>query len=154
MAKKPGFLPVTWHFSSLFCLPLLIFGQQGLDESFNPTSLRDWPGASAQIEQIHSLEQVSAAEPDSLPLFEEKPDFIFMVQLFSTTDYEQAVERETAARYAFDEEVLTTFDSPYYKIRVGRLNNREDAQALQALAVKSGYRRAWVVRTENDTETN
>jgi hypothetical protein len=44
------------------------------------------------------------------------------------------------------------FDSPYYKIRVGKMNNREDAQGLQQFAIRNGYRRAWVIRTENTPE--
>ncbi|MCF7905561.1 MAG: SPOR domain-containing protein, partial [Candidatus Marinimicrobia bacterium] len=50
---------------------------------------------------------------------------------------------------AFEEEVIVHFDSHFYKIRVGKMNSREDAQNLQQRAIETGYRRSWVIRTVN-----
>ena len=134
-------------------LPLIVLGQQNqkMDESFDPTSLNDWPDSRARIEQIKSLKDYYAGvgdQIDSIGIVEHY-DFVFRVQLGSTSDYDRAILIEERAAEIFDEEILLQFDSPYYKIRVGSMNNREDAQNLQQFAIQNGYRRAWVIRTEN-----
>lgn len=140
---------------SLF-LPLMAWGQNkvNLDESFDPTSLHDWPDSRARIEQIKSLRAHYATLGDDIDTVEisEYSDFVFRVQLGSTNDYEEAIALETRATLTFEEEVIMQFDSPYYKIRVGEMNNREDAQRLQQIASSNGFRRAWVIRTENSSE--
>jgi len=153
MANGPGFLKRWWGpFSLLLVLVTGLWAQPKpeFDESFNPTSLRDWPSSQAKIEVVKPLTDYQLDLGDSLPVFEERPDYIYRVQLGSTDDYEKAIQLESGALDAFDEQVILAFDSPYYKIRVGRLSNREDAQVLQQQAVRKGYRRAWVVRTDND----
>ncbi len=137
---------------SLF-LPLIIWGQLDivLDESFDPTSLHDWPDSKVRIEEIKSLKEFYSGleeQADSVE-FIEYPDFVFRVQLGSTNDYDIAIALEERAVKVFDHEIMIQFDSPYYKIRVGKMNNREDAQSLQQIAIQNGYRRAWVIRTEN-----
>jgi hypothetical protein len=137
-------------------LPLVIHGQDrlNLDESFDPTTLSDWPGSKARIEQIKSLKAYYSTlgnEIDSVRITEYS-SFVFRVQLGSTSDYDEAIALEARAAHTFSEEVMIQFDSPYYKIRVGKMNNREDAQNLQQFAIQNGYRRAWVIRTENAAE--
>lgn len=134
-------------------LPALALGQgrTELDESFDPTSLSDWGDSKARVEQIHALGEHLAGqdlEGDTLNIEEETP-YIFRVQLFSTRDLERAQAIEEAAIQQFEEEVIVHFDSPFYKIRLGRMNNREDAQNLQRKAIETGYRRSWVIRTVN-----
>jgi hypothetical protein len=153
MASAAGYRWTLWACFSLF-LPLLALSQEQVefDESFNPTALRDWPSSKAKVEYIASPEVYGSARSDTLILPEEPPEYVFRVQLGSTTEYEEAIELETRARFSFDEVVVLAFDSPYYKVRVGKYADREEAQALQREAVKEGYRRAWVLRTENDAE--
>ncbi len=136
--------------------PLFIWGQNTvkLDESFDPTTLNDWSNSRAQIEQIKSLKSYYAdlgTQVDTVEL-KEYASFVFRVQLGSTNDYDAAILLEERASKTFDEEMVVQFDSPYYKIRVGRMNNREDAQRLQQFAIQNGYRRAWIIRTENTPE--
>ncbi|MCF7825108.1 MAG: SPOR domain-containing protein [Candidatus Marinimicrobia bacterium] len=137
-------------------LPLVIHGQDKvkLDESFDPTTLHDWPGSKARIEQIKSLKAYYASIGDEIDSVQitEYSSFVFRVQLGSTSDYDEAIALEAQAAQTFEEEVMVQFDSPYYKIRVGTMNNREDAQNLQQFAIENGYRRAWVIRTENTPE--
>ena len=137
-------------------LPLLILGQDRvkLDESFDPTTLHDWSDSKARIEQIKSLKAYYAsvgADIDTVEL-SEYSNFVFRVQLGSTNDYEEAIAFESRAAQIFEDEIIIQFDSPYYKIRVGKMNSREDAQRLQQFAFQNGYRRAWVTRTENTPE--
>ncbi|MEA3286828.1 MAG: SPOR domain-containing protein [Candidatus Marinimicrobia bacterium] len=136
-----------------FLLPLLLWGQRsvGLDESFDPTSLNDWADSKARIERIKSLQEYFDGLGDLVDTVEivEYSDYVYRVQLGSTNDYDAAIAFETRAAAAFEEDILVQFDSPYYKIRVGMMNNREEAQKLQQYAIKNGYRRAWVIRTKN-----
>ncbi len=137
-------------------LPLIMLGQEKvkLDESFDPTTLHDWPSSKARIEQIKSLRSHYANMGDNMDTVEvtEYSSFVFRVQLGSTNDYDDAIALETRAAATFEEEIMMQFDSPYYKIRVGKMNNREDAQSLQQFAFQNGFRRAWVIRTENTPE--
>jgi len=137
-------------------IPLLIVGQSKvkLDESFDPTTLHDWPNSKARIEQIKSLKAYYTSVGDDIDTVEisEYSSFVFRVQLGSTNDYDEAIALETRAVQTFKDEIIMQFDSPYYKIRVGKMNNREDAQSLQQFAIQNGYRRAWVIRTENTPE--
>ena len=137
-------------------IPLLIVGQSKvkLDESFDPTTLHDWPNSKARIEQIKSLKAYYASVGNDIDTVEisEYSSFVFRVQLGSTNDYDEAIALETRAVQTFKDEIIMQFDSPYYKIRVGKMNNREDAQSLQQFAIQNGYRRAWVIRTENTPE--
>jgi len=134
-------------------LPIVLWSQSSnkLDESFDPTTLNDWPESKARIEQIKSLtEYFSGLDEvsDSIEIIEYS-DHVFRVQLASTRDYDQAIALEERASHSFDDDILIQFDSPYYKIRVGKMSSREEAQQLQQIAIKNGYRRAWVIRTEN-----
>ncbi len=134
-------------------VPLLLLGQNQakLDESFDPTTLSDWPSSKARIEQIKSLKEyfTGLGEVSDSVNVVEYSDHVFRVQLASTRDYDQAMAIEERAGRSFKEDVLIQFDSPYYKIRVGKMNSREEAQQLQQIAIQNGYRRAWVIRTEN-----
>ncbi len=137
-------------------LPLLILGQENvtLDESFDPTTLNDWPSSKARIEQIKSLKTYYSTRGGEIDTVEvtEYSKFVFRVQLGSTNNYDDAIALETRAASIFEEQIMIQFDSPYYKIRVGQLSNREDAQSLQQFAFENGFRRAWVIRTENTPE--
>ena len=137
-------------------VPLIILGQDKvkLDESFDPTTLQDWPSSKARIEQIKSLKAYYAIVGDDIDTVEisEYSGFVFRVQLGSTNNYDEAIALETRATQTFEDEIIMQFDSPYYKIRVGKMNNREDVQGLQQFAIRNGYRRAWVIRTENTPE--
>jgi hypothetical protein len=134
-------------------IPMILWGQKNvrLDESFDPTSLNDWYDSKAHIEKIVKLSEhlEHIGEGADSVAAKEYFDFVYRVQLGSTADYDDAIAFEQRANAAFSEEVMIQFDSPYYKIRVGKMNNREDAQILQQIAIQQGYRRAWVVRTEN-----
>lgn len=137
-------------------LPLFMMGQSKvrMDESFDPTTLHDWPTSKARIEQIKSLKAYYSGLGDDVDTVEvsEYSSFVFRVQLGSTNNYDEAISLETRAAATFEDEIITQFDSPYYKIRVGKMNNREDAQSLQQYAIENGFRRSWVIRTENTPE--
>lgn len=152
MEKRDGFAMKLLVYISLI-FPLIVLGQKNakFDETFDPTSLNDWKQSKASIEKLVSLKEHLAHYADQHDENElvEYSAFVYQVQLSSTADYEAAIGIENRANQTFAEEVMIQFDSPYYKIRVGRMKNREDAQSLQQFAIDKGYRRAWVIRTEN-----
>lgn len=153
MEKQDGYRMKQLALFSLFLFPILIVAQShaGLDESFDPTSLSDWGNSKARVEKVRALSEHLAhldADTGVVEILEEAP-FIFRVQLASTRDMERASAIEEHALQVFEEEVIVHFDSPFYKIRVGKMENREDAQNLQRKAMETGYRRSWVIRTVN-----
>jgi hypothetical protein len=155
MEKPDGSTMKYLAFISLI-IPLMLLGQRNmnLDESFDPTMLKDWDDGKARIEKLVSLREYKSQlhQGSDSTTAGEYYDFVYRVQLGSTSDYDAAIAFEQRANSAFTEDVMIQFDSPYYKIRVGKMNNREDAQTLQQLAIQQGYRRAWVVRTENSPQ--
>ncbi len=72
----------------------------------------------------------------------------FRIQLLQTTDPEEAKNVQRDAILRFDAEIYRVFDAPYYKVRVGDFVNWRDAEKLQDLAIRKGYREAWIVRSK------
>ncbi|MBU4486678.1 MAG: SPOR domain-containing protein [Candidatus Delongbacteria bacterium] len=70
----------------------------------------------------------------------------FRVQIFKTEDLLEAKKREAMYIANFGEEnVLLVFEKPFYKIRVGRLRNKEDAEDLQQSLSQRGIYGAIIV---------
>ncbi|MFQ5639245.1 MAG: SPOR domain-containing protein [bacterium] len=76
----------------------------------------------------------------------------YRVQIFQTTEREEARDVQKDAVLRFDEDVYWVFDPPFYKVRVGDFISWFDAEKLQQLAIKKNYRDAWVVRTKVDVK--
>ncbi len=120
-----------------------------LDESFDPTTLRDWKTLPNTIETIKPIEDelenrlMNASNAPQPP----KMEVGYRVQVFSTSDYIRALRVDSLARIRWKQNVYLRFDSPYYKVRIGNARNRDDADQLQRDAIRAGYRNAWVVRT-------
>lgn len=72
----------------------------------------------------------------------------YRVQLMQTTEPDEAKEIEREAILRFEEDVYRVFDPPYYKVRVGDFATWYDAEKVQKLAIRKGFREAWVVRTK------
>jgi len=63
----------------------------------------------------------------------------FRVQIFKTEDISEAKKREAMYIDNFGEDnVLLIFEKPFYKIRVGRLRNKDEAVELQDVLRKMG----------------
>ncbi len=74
----------------------------------------------------------------------------YHVQLVQTSDKTEAEICRDEANLKFEEEVYFLFEAPFYKVRVGDFLEIEQADVLQALAVKKGFRNAWIVRGKVD----
>ena len=90
-------------------------------------------------------ESVMISLPEYIPSDEEATE-IFAVQVFASKSSEEAFEFEQSIAPLFDEETLTDFKPPYYKVRVGNCANLEEAESLLEKVKDFGYRNAWLVR--------
>jgi hypothetical protein len=78
----------------------------------------------------------------------ETPIFVpgYRVQLFATTDIDEANSQKAMAQAAFPNEWFTIeYDPPTYKLRAGNFLSRTDAEAFAQILQSSGYHDAWVV---------
>ncbi|MCF7796656.1 MAG: SPOR domain-containing protein [Lentisphaeria bacterium] len=143
-----------------FSLLLLMWGNafafpsgvtaDSLDESFDPTTLSDWKTMPLTIERVKPLKDEISELTLALDNVSETPkvQIGYRVQVYSTSDYLQALKLDSLARTIWKEDVYMRFDSPYYKIRIGNEPQRDAAERLQQEAFRRGFRTAWVVRTE------
>lgn len=78
----------------------------------------------------------------------EAPVFVpgYRVQLFATTDIDEANGQKLTAESAFPTEwFYIEYDPPSYKLRAGNFLSRTDAEAFAQTLQSSGYPDAWVV---------
>jgi hypothetical protein len=71
----------------------------------------------------------------------------YRVQIFLSDKLREAAQVLAEARGKFEEEVYLEYDAPYYKIRVGDCETEMEGQDLLKVALRLGYRDAWLVRT-------
>ena len=75
----------------------------------------------------------------------------FRVQLFATKDIESATVAKKEAEFVFTDDsvkLYIEFDSPYYKLRIGDFQNRDNAEAFREIAREKGYSSSWIVKTK------
>jgi len=72
----------------------------------------------------------------------------FRVQIFASNTNEGANKIASEARFKFTESVYVEYENPYYKVRIGDLKNRADAETLREKARNVGYSDAWIVQTQ------
>ncbi|MBN1154283.1 SPOR domain-containing protein [candidate division KSB1 bacterium] len=120
-----------------------------IDESFNPAVLED---DEITINRKETEESSSNFDMSALDISDEteKPDKNvpgYRVQICAVADEMKAREIQQDAILKFLENVYLTFDSPYYKVRVGDCITRFEADMLQHSAIEKGFEDAWVVKT-------
>lgn len=157
MEKQGGFKQMQWLRFSLISWMWVTIAfsansafNDSLNESFDPTSLSDWKVMPRTREVVRPIEEELEDRVANAPSTPEESKTVigYRVQIFSTSDYLQAIKVDSIARTRWKEKVYMRFDSPYYKIRIGNALQRDAADRLQQEAMKAGYRTAWVVRTE------
>lgn len=117
-----------------------------MKEDFNPVDLNDddieIPDAEVGAASLDDLLNASSAvSRDTIGTG-------YRIQIIQTTDPEEARNVERDAILRFDEEVYRVFDPPFYKVRVGDFVNWNDAEKVQKVAIRRGFRDAWVIRTK------
>jgi len=70
----------------------------------------------------------------------------FRLQIFKTEDINEAKKRESMYIGNFGEDnVILIFEKPFYKIRVGRLRNKDEAAELQEILRQKGINETIIV---------
>ena len=122
----------------------------GMNESFDPLTLGDYDLDVNEVQKEEKGELdfsfLAATSIDTASLPAEAPGY--RVQIFASTDQEEANAVRRDAILRFNDNVYMIFDNPYYKVRVGDCLSRYQADDLQIKAEKKGYLDAWIVRTK------
>lgn len=122
------------------------------DESFDPLSLDDddWVIQKKQHSGAIRIEEVS----DSLDhghgnrkINKEQVIFGFRVQLYSTSDYYEAMAVRDEAGTKLGDDIYVDYEQPYYKVRAGNFTDRQKAEEARSLAKSFGYTDAWIIQT-------
>jgi len=96
-----------------------------------------------------TADSVAQAPVDSQVVEQEtEPEAIqgYRVQLFSSTNFEEANAKKAEAESLFPEEKFyVVYDAPVYKIRGGNFRTRFEADKLSKKLGEHGYRNAWIV---------
>lgn len=123
------------------------------DESFDPLSLKDddivigekqAPGKDLKNE----IREEDTEPPEDIPLTESDG---FRVQLLATKSYESATLAQQKAADQFgtmDHEAYIIFNAPQYKVRVGDVITRSQAEDIRDIARDYGYKGAFIVRSK------
>ncbi|MBN1351859.1 SPOR domain-containing protein [candidate division KSB1 bacterium] len=101
---------------------------------------------------------------DSLSTLPQKREMVWgwRVQICAFRNELDARSVQREALLKFEDQVYLTYDSPYYKVRIGDCLSRYEADDLQQIAIEKGFDDAWVVKTkvnkfakswDNDTGT-
>jgi hypothetical protein len=115
-----------------------------MNEEFDPLALED---DDVVIEQKDSSPS-SATEMNTVTTAAAQDSIGdgYRIQLTQIEDNEEAKNIQRDALLSFsDHEVYSVFDPPFYKVRIGDFVNWHDAEKLQQLAIKKGYKGAWII---------
>jgi hypothetical protein len=114
------------------------------EQQFNPA---DYNPSLAAIQQMVKAdtsgnsdepEIVEATQPQTIPGFR--------VQVLSTTEIDSAnAVRDELSSLPESVGIYVTYDSPYYKVRVGDFSSRPAANPLLKTVLNRGYADAWIV---------
>jgi hypothetical protein len=124
-----------------------------LDESFDPLKLNDDNIKFQEGSQSSSDQEMSPPIDNTQETSDEQKKLVdgFRVQLFATKDIESATIAKKEAEFVFTDDsvkLYIEFDSPYYKLRIGDFQNRDNAEAFREIARGKGYSSSWIVKTK------
>ena len=118
---------------------------RAFEADFNPSSLDPEPGTPAKASRPDSSAVADGPATDLLPAQVETA-LGFRVQVFSTTNIDEASAKKTELEEAIPHErVYLEYDPPTYKIRVGNFLNRYDADRFVRYLADKGFAGAWAV---------
>lgn len=123
------------------------------DESFDPLKLGDedivFKEEKKTADTKESTSPISGAQESA----DEENKLIdgFRIQLFATKDIESANIAKKEAEIVFTEDSLNIyveFDTPYYKLRIGDFQDRDNAAQFRDISREKGYQSSWIVKTK------
>ena len=123
------------------------------DESFDPLTLHDDDIVIGKAKEAKKEER----KPDQKKIPTEEKTIIskevdgYRVQLLATRSIESATLIKQKAEEQFrshNHKVYWSFEAPFYKIRIGDVLKRTDAEVIRDLAKTLGYDQAFPVRSK------
>lgn len=130
------------------------------DESFDPNSLKDDDIVIAKYDQPAAVAVADGATNSASTTDENvgiKEVRGYRVQIIATKNIESASQAELEAKDIFGRlkhKVYLIFDAPNYKVRVGDVITRDDADEIRDIAKDYGYRGAFVVKSKVNISTS
>lgn len=125
--------------------------KSGYDESFDPLTLQDDDIVIVrETKEKAPRQSVKAEQEISLTSANTEVDG-FRVQILATRSIEAATMAKQQAEEQFAPykyKVYWSFEAPFYRIRVGDVIKRTDAEAIRDLAKEMGYKQAFPVRSK------
>jgi hypothetical protein len=124
------------------------------DESFDPNTLKD--------DDIIIVGDESPSQQSDMTLNAVEPDVQitetngYRIQIIATKSIEAASQAELEAKDIFESlnhKVYLIFDAPNYKVRIGDVINRNEADEIRDIAKDYGYRGAFVVRSKVNVQS-
>lgn len=119
------------------------------DESFDPNSLND---DDIVVANYGVSTKSNKKNKEEISVSQEKPQFRevkgFRVQILATKSIETATLSQQEAKDLFDsmhQKIYLIFDAPLYKLRVGDITSRDEAEKIRDVAKDYGYREAFIV---------
>ncbi len=119
------------------------------NEDFDPLTLKEPPVSMMNtsdiyeiISDVHGYTYGNVSENE----FREIEMQGWKIQLFSTKNFYKADSIKNLAVDQFPtEDVVSIFNSPYYKIRIGNCKDRNDAEQLLKNAKRRQFNSAWII---------
>lgn len=125
--------------------------QNQYDESFDPLKLEEPETNFFQEETQRELQRSLRSDTRTLE-DEEESDRLkgYRVQLVATPNYQEADSLISQVReeFQFEANAYLVYDSPNYKIRIGDLRTRGEAEKLRNTAQNRGFRYAWIIPSQ------
>lgn len=122
------------------------------DESFDPNTLNDDDIIIVKNDQLISDKKVelpsNTINDQDITIKEVRG---YRVQIIATKDIESASQAELEAKDIFgtlNHKIYLIFDAPNYKVRVGDVVKRDEADEIREIAKDYGYRGAFVVKSK------
>jgi len=121
------------------------------DETFDPNTLND------DDIDVNKFENASAARVNKSGTTQADADIVyteakgFRVQIMATKSIETATLAEQEAKDLFgsmNQRTYLIFEAPLYKLRVGDVTTRDEAEEIRDVAKDYGYREAFIVPTK------
>jgi hypothetical protein len=138
-ASEPETLPREPRQKTPHTAPLTVY-----ERDFTPSR---FDVAIAQVES--SSQRYTAREQDTIttaanPTAELTPGFRVQVMFSNSIDEATKVKSEVALLFPADI-VYMLYDSPYYKVRVGDYQERNNAAQALKILIEKGYMQSWIV---------
>jgi hypothetical protein len=123
---------------------------QEYEKEFDPSMYR--PNPPNKVKKPEPAAAATRPARDTARIQRMEKVMGFRVQVYSTTDLDEAMRMKEAYQAKFDSLSLKSvapdieYDAPYYKIRAGNFTQKKQADEMKDALKRAGINEAWVVR--------